>query len=249
MRLMSIMWILLLRLPWPLLLVTVLGWALTVGSNIIPTMPDLCLAGTSGQTITARAEAALAGGDLTVVALSWCAMLMGMMAPLLAAPLLHVWQSNLRHRRWRVSLLFLLPYLMVWVAVGVVLIPIAFLMQASFMPALLGGTVTLIWQITPLKQMSLNACHQLPGPSVDGEFSALRFGLSHARACVGTCWAFMLLAIVVTGPIHWVVMATIVSFSIFERRHVPRPPRWFAAFRIAPHDFSRSPLSFDGGLL
>lgn len=61
MRVVSAIWILLRRLPRPLLSVTLLGWAFMVWSKMVPTTPDLCLRGTFAQALTARAEAAVAG--------------------------------------------------------------------------------------------------------------------------------------------------------------------------------------------
>nr|WP_157784769.1 DUF2182 domain-containing protein [Sinorhizobium fredii] len=91
------------------------------------------------------------------IAVSWVAMLVAMMAPLLSAPLRHVSRQRLSHRRWRAIGLFLLGYTAVWLAAGVVLIPIAMTIQAAaydfaFVPAILGCVVALIWQVTPVKQ-------------------------------------------------------------------------------------------------
>ncbi|MEZ2218897.1 DUF2182 domain-containing protein [Rhizobium sp. RCC_161_2] len=184
------------------------------------------------------------------IAVSWIAMLVAMMAPLLSAPLTHVYGQSLSHRRWRAIGLFLLGYAAVWIAAGGALIPIAVTIQASvynlaFAPAILGCVIALIWQITPVKQLCLNACHRLPPLAAGGlrtDADDVLFGLSHARWCVGTCWALMLCTIMFRGPLHWAVMFAITLFLMFERSRAPQRPRWLAALVPATSIFTRQTL-------
>lgn len=245
-----ISWLPLSRLPRPLLLAVAFGWILMAGSDVVPEMPALCLSGPFGEALAARTEATFAGGDVIGIAVSWVAMLVAMMAPLLSAPLTHVSRQRLSHRRWRAIGLFLLGYTAVWLAAGVVLIPIAVTIQASvydfaFVPAILGCVIALIWQVTPVKQLCLNACHRLPPLAACGlraDADDVLFGLSHARWCVGTCWALMLCTIMFRGPLHWVVTLAITLFLMFERSRVPQRPRWFAALVPSTPIFTRQTL-------
>ncbi|WP_425328913.1 DUF2182 domain-containing protein [Rhizobium ruizarguesonis] len=134
------------------------------------------------------------------------------------------------------------------------LIPIAMTIQAAaydfaFVPAILGCVVALIWQVTPVKQLCLNACHRLPPLAACGvraDADDVLFGLSHARWCVGTCWALMLCTIMIRGPLHWAVMFAIALFLMFERSRAPRPPRWLAALVLITPTFTRSTLPSRG---
>jgi predicted metal-binding membrane protein len=177
-------------------------------------------------------------------------MLVAMMPPLLSIPLMHVYRQSLSRRRWRAVGLFLLGYAVVWIAAGGVLIPIAVTIQAlvhdlAFTPAILGCVVALIWQGTPVKQLCLNACHRLPPLAACGlraDADDVLLGLSHARWCVGACWALMLCTIMIRGPLHWAVMFAITLFLMFERSRAPRRPRWLAAFVPATPIVTRSSL-------
>ncbi|NLS00686.1 DUF2182 domain-containing protein [Rhizobium sp. P38BS-XIX] len=250
MRAASVAWLPFLQVPRPFLLATLAGWVLMIGSSAIPTLPDLCVSGSMAQAVLAKTSAAFASGDLVAAIFSWSAMMLAMMAPLVAAPWLHVWRQSLRHYRWHAGSLFLLVYVLIWMALGVLLVPIAVIIRASFadsdvVPAALGLGVAVVWQMTPAKQAFLNACHRRPALSAFGSEAVsdiVGFGLSQARSCVGTCWAFMLCSLLVSGPAHWAVMAAVLLFSMFERSRAPRRPQWLAApgfvafhiFRLAP---------------
>ncbi|RWB93097.1 MULTISPECIES: DUF2182 domain-containing protein [unclassified Mesorhizobium] len=242
MRAATVAWIALSRVPRPILFLTVAGWVLLASSADVPAMPDLCLSVTNfGQQIAVRAEATFASADLVLAAGSWLAMLVAMMPPLLSAPLLHLWRQSLSRRRWRAIGLFLCAYMFVWIAAGALLMSTAILIQVLLFatgvdPIVAAAFIALSWQATPWKQLSLNRCHRRPTLAAFG-FKAVRddlmFGFVRAFWCVGTCWAFMLCALLSSGLLQWGVMAAAMSVSLFERTREPRQPSWFSALGLS----------------
>ncbi|WP_397517263.1 copper chaperone [Rhizobium ruizarguesonis] len=200
-------------------------------------MPYLCISGGFPDALFARTEITFANGDLIAIAISWIAMLVAMMSPLLSDPLLHVERQSLRHRQWRSIALFLAGYLVVWLVTGATLVLVAVAVQAGLdqvpvAPFVLGIVLAGIWQSTPFKQRCLNGCHRHPSLAAFGaraDAEAILFGVSHGCWCVGSCWAFMLCTILVSGPFHWVVMVVVLICSLVERSRGPQPPRWLAA--------------------
>jgi predicted metal-binding membrane protein len=183
--------------------------------------------------------------------LAWLAMMLAMMPPLLARPLLHVWRRSLRRRRMRASALFVFGYAVVWLAAGVLLITGSLVLGSvaptfGVPPIAIAALVTLTWQATPPKQKCLNRCHGRPPLAAFGlraETDALRFGATHGFWCVGACWALMMLPLAAEGPLHWPVMAAVMFVSIMERARAPDDPRWGAAWPCLPHPPRIAPMA------
>ena len=155
----------------------------------------------------------------------WALMVLAMMPPLIARPLLHVHAQSLARRRLRAMLLFGAGYGSVWLAAGVVLLPLAWLLPISAVALL-----ALVWQVSPIKQACLNRCHRLPALSAFGlaaDLDALGFGVGHALWCVGTCGPLMLLAeSVQAGTGLLVAMPLAALFMLAERFERPGPFTW-----------------------
>src|SRR5207302_4436620 len=129
------------------------------------------------------------------------------------APVRHVRLRSFTHRRARSTVLFVAGYAAIWIAAGGVLLAIELavklLAAQSYLPV--GGVVLIasVWQVSPIKQRCLNRCHahtELAAFGAAADLDALRFGLAHGVWCVGSCWALMLLPLVVSGG-HIAVMA------------------------------------------
>ena len=98
----------------------------------------------------------------------------------------------------------------------------------SSVPVALMTTIALIWQFSPIKQRCLNRCHAHAelaafGPAAD--IGALRFGLTHGVWCAGSCWALMLLPLLVSRG-HVAAMAAVSLWLFSERLDRPMAPRW-----------------------
>ncbi len=143
---------------------------------------------------------ALAASPPLRLALPWALMVIAMMAPLLATML---------GRADRRVLPFAAAYAAVWLAAGLVLIPAAVLLSAAAGPAAVTVALAaaLAWQVAPWRRRWLARCRC---PTVLG-------GLSTGLACLGTCWAAMLVPLVAGGG-HLAAMAAVSLFLALERR-------------------------------
>lgn len=237
------------RLPRPLIVASAAGWALVAAEDPVPSLAPLCLiAATVSEATTTRVAAALAVTTPLALVLAWAAMLLAMMPPLLAPPLLHVSHRSLTRRRVRAVALFVFAYAVVWFAAGTLLaawaVALGSLARAAGLPPLaLATLLAAAWQATPLKQISLNRCHSLPPLSAFGfraDADALRYGADHAVWCVGACWAFMLLPLAADDPLHWIVMGAVTLVALVERVRAPAAARWGAACPRLPLPWSSS---------
>jgi predicted metal-binding membrane protein len=217
----------------PLLLVSVAGWSLLLaGPSHSMVLPAFCGAPSSRAwaTVWPGAGSVLLLNPPTQSVLAWLLMLAAMMPPLLARPVEHLWYGGVAKRRARAVGLFIVAYVAVWTLAGVVLMAsaaaIEVLGSAAGIPALAAtGFVAFIWQTTPLKQASLNFCHRPPRISPSGvaaDRDSLMYGVSIALACVGACWALMLIPLVVHS-LECLTMAIIAAILLLERQTEDRP--------------------------
>ena len=175
-------------------------------------------------TLTMNALASLAAG--------WVLMLTAMMAPALIQPIHHLCSRSFRRRRARAALLFVAAYATIWLVVGGGLLAaglgISSSAPSSVLPPVLGVLIALLWQCSPAKQRCLNRCHAHPELAAFGtaaDLDSLRFGATHGTWCAGSCWALMLLPVLVPGE-HLVTMAAVTLLVFSERLEGPRVPRW-----------------------
>jgi predicted metal-binding membrane protein len=128
------------------------------------------------------------------------------------------------------SVAFVASYLGVWLLIGLVPL-LAFLgfrdlpMEAQSSPWLrITGSAVLVvagvYQLTPLKSTCLRACRsplsfvkKHNGSSAGG---ALRAGASYGAYCVGSCWALMVILLVV-GLMNLIWMAAIALIFLAEK--------------------------------
>ncbi len=220
----------------PLLLVSLAGWLLLLAAP----SHSIALTALCGSAVSPRLSTVWPGvGSVlllqspTQLVLAWLIMLAAMMPPLLARPVEHLWFAGATGRRVRGLALFAIAYFAVWTLAGVVLMAAALavevLASVAEVPALAAaGLTAFVWQTTPLKQASLHSCCRLPrlspsGPAADRD--CLRYGLSTALACVGVCWALMLVPLVVPR-LECPAMAIISAILLLERQTTGRPARW-----------------------
>lgn len=161
-------------------------------------------------------------------------MILAMMAPLSLPALDKVWRSSLRRRRLRGVLLCFAAYVGVWLLAGALMELLLMLWATAagdikgWAPAAWGLAVAWVWQCSPLKQHSLNQCQRHPPLAVFGwraEWDAVRLGLSHGLGCVGTCWALMMVTLLLPQG-HLVGMAAVSLLIFGERLEPPQRPTW-----------------------
>ena len=173
-----------------------------------------------------------AGAVSIGTAMTWFLMFVAMMAPVLIAPIQFVRGSSFARRRTRSMLLFSGGYAAIWIFAGVAMLSVAGAMSASIAPPYMTVVavlvIALIWQCSPPKQISLNRCHTRPTLAAFGraaDTDALTFGLSHGVSCVGSCWAWMLLPLLVPAG-HLAAMVAVAILIVSERLDKPAPPVW-----------------------
>jgi predicted metal-binding membrane protein len=162
----------------------------------------------------------------------WALMIAAMMSPLIIAPLRHVRDRSFASRRARAMLLFVAGYASVWMIAGAGLLAAAlsarWAVPASAACLALAAVTALLWQVSPAKQWCLNRCHRQPRLAAFGaaaDRDAFDFGLTNGVACVGACWALMLLPLLAGGG-HVLIMIAVTLFVFAERLEGPAPLAW-----------------------
>jgi predicted metal-binding membrane protein len=215
------------------LLVSALAWTVLVAAPHDASIVVSCrIAGSHGAAPPASLQMLLAMNPPGVLAAGWMLMLVAMMAPALILPLHQLRIRSLARRRARTVALFVAAYAAIWVAAGAGLMLMA-LVIAALAPqplvaalAAIGGA--LLWQCSPIKQRCLNRCHAQPELAAFGraaDVDALRFGARHGLWCVGSCWALMLVPVLLPRG-HLVAMAAVTVLVCAERLERPRLPSW-----------------------
>lgn len=163
------------------------------------------------------------------VGLSWLVMTIGMMLPLLAVPIEHVWESSLPERRQRAVLVFLASYFSIWMAAGPLVLMLGLILRSSGDAGFgLALGAALLWASSPAQQMVQNRAHRLRGIGIFGRqayFDCLAFGAEQGRWCVAACWAWMVLPLA-AGDAHALVAACVTLVILRERIRGARAPHW-----------------------
>jgi predicted metal-binding membrane protein len=161
----------------------------------------------------------------------WALMIAAMMAPALIDPIAYVQRQSLTSRRLRSTLAFLAGYGAVWMVLGGALLALLITIEVSSdqwqlttIAVLVAGVV---WQCSPMKQRCLNRCHAryaLPAFGVAADLGACRFGAWHGIWCVGSCWALMLLPMLVPAGRGALMLlgALVVSSERLDQAAVPQ---------------------------
>jgi predicted metal-binding membrane protein len=159
-------------------------------------------------------------------------MIAAMMLPLIIAPLQHVRDRSFARQRARATILFAAGYFVVWMIAAVILQLIAVAARwAAPVPLLCFGlavATAILWQVSPTKQWCLNRCHRRPHLAAFGaaaDRDAFDFGLTNAASCAGSCWALMLLTLLIDeGQILGMIAITFFAFA--ERLESPARLKW-----------------------
>jgi predicted metal-binding membrane protein len=195
-------------------------------------LPGLCSPAAARPDVTASLDLVLVLNPPAKLVASWAVMVAAMMSPLLLGPLRHLRDRSFTTRRARSTVLFLLGYGTAWLAGGVALQSLALASHLGplqpVVPLGVAVAVALLWQFSPAKQQCLNACHRRPSLaafSLAADLDAFGFGLTNGVACVGACWAMMLLPLLATRG-HVLAMVCVALFLAAERLERPAPLTW-----------------------
>ena len=210
---------------------SLVAWALLAFYWSDATLPGLCAASLR-MPLSDSFSLAFVLNSPAQLASGWLLMLAAMTPPLIAAPLRHVRERSFAHRRARAMFLFVIGYGAVWMIAGMGLQVMALAAQLAVSDArmclALSAAAATLWQVSPAKQWCLNRCHRRPQLAAFGapaDRAAFDFGLTHGAACVGACWALMLLPLFV-GQGHALVMLAVMLFAFAERLESAAPLAW-----------------------
>ena len=175
-----------------------------------------------------RLSTDIAVGSLPGFLGMWLIMLAAMMSPVLIGPLRHLAARSLPGRRFAAQTLFVAGYAAMWSVAGVLLLAIADVLDRLGPATPIAVGVAILWQLTPVKQRCLNGHHIRPSLAAFGlpaGVAALRFGARLGAWCVGSCWALMLLPLVLMD--HQVTAMAVVTVWIWaEQLEFPALAKW-----------------------
>ena len=172
---------------------------------------------------------AMLGAGLFLV--TWVVMMVAMMFPSVAPMVLtHAGIVRSRGGGTMPTVAFVIGYLVVWTAAGLVPLGIIQVLGSSFaapvnvwLPRLGGAVVILagVYQLTPLKNACLKACRSplafiLTHDFGGGSPAAARAGMSHGLYCLGCCWALMAV-LAVLGLMNLALMAVFAVVFFLEK--------------------------------
>ena len=166
---------------------------------------------------------------------TWVVMMVAMMFPAIAPMVLtHAGVVRSRGEGTLGTVAFVVGYLVVWTAAGLVLAAVIQLLGSSiaapvdgWLPRLGGAIVVLagIYQLTPLNNACLRACRSPLGFIMSHEFgvgtrAAARTGISHGLRCVGSCGPLMaVLAVLGFMNLAWMAVFAVAFFLEKTWRH------------------------------
>jgi predicted metal-binding membrane protein len=217
----------------PVLLVSAAAWTLLlIEPSSTTSLFGSCFASSTGAAPSSLRMLLTMMSPASLGVLGWTLMLVAMMAPVLIQPVYHIRLRCFARRRGRSIASFLAGYVVIWIALGAVLVPtqVAAKSFAQEGYLLVAGAilVALIWQFSPIKQRCLNGCHAHPALAAFGtaaDVDAFRFGITHGIWCAGSCWALMLLPMLLARG-HLAAMAVVAVLIFSERLEPPRRPCW-----------------------
>ena len=165
----------------------------------------------------------------------WSLMVVAMMVPVTLPAVRYVGLNSLRRRRRRAMALYTAVYVGAWALFGVAALAADQLARAQLG---LGDHVLLAlalaaaagWQLTRAKRRALFACGRtvpLPPLGRRADAGCARFALLHARRCIQSCWAIMLVMVAAGhSSVVWMVALTglVVAEELTVRgRRLTRP--------------------------
>jgi predicted metal-binding membrane protein len=217
------------RVAAPIALCAGLAWLLLALGSLDIFVPALC----TGELLWSVPSRDLLAFVLAVnsparLALGWAVMVAAMMLPTLGDLLVHVRQRSFARARAGCVAALLSGFAAVWMLAGIVLMGLALAVQLSapgWRVALLQVlALALVWQVSPIKQLALNRCHGRPVFAAFGHAAwrdCFVIGLRAGGWCFASCWAVMLVALVVPAG-HLAVMAAVALLIWAERLEPPR---------------------------
>jgi len=166
---------------------------------------------------------------------AWALMVIAMMLPVTLPAVRYVALNSMRRRLRRAVVLYTAVYVGFWMLFGLGAIGLYHVLSDHLrlgQELLLASALALAsaWQLTRAKRRALYACGRtvpLPPSGRRADAGCARFALLHAWRCIRSCWAIMLVMVVVGhSSIAWMIALTalVVSEELTVRgRRLTRP--------------------------
>lgn len=210
---------------WAALVLLGVSWVAFVGHAWVP-----------GHEGTASSH--LGAGVSAAALASWGLMSVAMMTPGCLPATRHLALNSLHRRRRRAMTLFLSSYFVLWMVFGALVLTALAAVRGHV--GVVGGAadpllpaallVAAAWQLSARKQQLLRACDRtvpLPPRGWRAEAGSARFGLAQGWACMGSCWALMVvMAVAGHASLVWMVaLSALVGAERLTRvgRRLARP--------------------------
>lgn len=206
-------------LPW-LVSIAIAGQFASAGLSTIPALAGLCGPSSASQ-IVGTTSLAFSVIPLSWFALAWGIMLIAMMPPLIASPLDQLLATARSHDEARAVASFSLAYAALWMATGMVVVPLSIAIKIGFEHYAVPITVALsiIWMLSPLARRARANCLRPLTPSA-GDRGAIIEGCRQGGIlgfwCVLLCWPWMMV-VMVAAAWHVLLMAFVTLFLMWER--------------------------------
>ncbi|MGO9901991.1 MAG: DUF2182 domain-containing protein [Solirubrobacteraceae bacterium] len=196
----------------------------------------------------------------------WATMMAAMMLPSVMPMTLVFARVSAEHQRGRSfvpSWVFIIGYLAVWTAYGLLAYVIFRIIQAAHIhalswhaegPLIAGSAIAAagLYQLSPLKRSCLRHCrsptHYVRSRWRPGWSGAARMGIEHAAFCIGCCWGLMLILFALgVMSIVWMLVVAALIFAEKVLSFGERLSRVFAvAFVLAGIWVAAAPSSVPG---
>ena len=147
----------------------------------------------------------------------WTLMVVAMMVPVTLPAVRYVGLNSMRRRRQRAMALYTAVYVGVWLVFGVTAIGLDHLLgtHLGLSEQVLLATMLVVaggWQLTRAKRRALYACGQtvpLPPHGRRADAGCARFAVLHGCRCMRSCWAIMLVMVIVGhSNLGWMIALT-----------------------------------------
>ena len=166
-----------------------------------------------------------------LIALDWVLMIFAMMPLLLSGPISHIMRSTRPNNNAPALIFFALGYVMVWMLAGLILVPLLIifaLLTSNGTDTVWAVIAALIWSSSPMAQFARNRCHKFTRIGLRFNHmlrDCMRQGIMTATACVGACWAWMMVPMTVENG-HILAMIFVMFILFAERLTLPIVPQW-----------------------
>jgi predicted metal-binding membrane protein len=188
----------------------------TGGGGVWWCMPGMAT-GSGGRGVAAGAVLAGLPG--------WLLMSVAMTLPGVLPAAQHVAVNTMRRRRSLAVGVFLVVYLLLWLAAGAASLAVFAVLDLRATVALAAVTLALAaaYELTGVKRTALNRCHRtirLPPSGWRAGLAAGRFGWVNASGCVGSCWVSMgvMLTLPAARPAGMLLLTGTMTFGRLARR-------------------------------